>query len=60
VADVADATGFDLRVDLGEDDGVLAPPTEAELAAVRAVDPLGVRKLEFSADELKRTFPCAS
>jgi glutaconate CoA-transferase subunit B len=59
VDDVADATGFDLRVELG-DDGVLAPPTDAELAAVRAVDPLRVRRLEFGPDELKRTFPCAS
>jgi glutaconate CoA-transferase subunit B len=57
-ADVAEATGFDLRVDLVE--GLLEPPTEAELAAVRAVDPLGVRRLEFGPDELKRTFPCAS
>jgi len=56
---VADATGFDLRVELG-DDGVLAPPTDAELAAVRAVDPLRVRRLEFGPDELKRTFPCTS
>jgi len=27
---------------------------------VRAVDPLGVRRLEFGPDELKRTFPCDS
>ena len=58
IVDVAEAPGFDLRVELV--DGLLEPPTEAELAAVRAVDPLGVRRLEFGPDELKRTFPCAS
>ena len=58
LADVELATGFDLRVDLAQ--GLLEPPTEAELAAVRAIDPLGVRRLEFGPDELKRTFPCAS
>jgi glutaconate CoA-transferase subunit B len=57
LADVEQATGFDLRVDLAQ--GLLEPPTEAELAAVRAVDPLAVRRLEFGPDELKRTFPCA-
>jgi glutaconate CoA-transferase subunit B len=58
LADVEAATGFDLRVELVE--GLLEPPSDAELAAVRAVDPLGVRRLEFGPDELKRTFPCAS
>ena len=45
--------------------GLLHPPSSAELAAVRAVDPLGVRRSEFTADELQRRFrdgdfsPCA-
>lgn len=54
VSDVQDATGFELRVDLGH--GLLPPPSPAELAAVRAVDPLGVRRSEFGPDELKRSF----
>jgi glutaconate CoA-transferase subunit B len=63
VGDVRDATGFELRVEL--EHGILHPPNTAELAALRAVDPLGVRRLEFGPDELKRRFdhhgstPCA-
>jgi glutaconate CoA-transferase subunit B len=53
-SDVRDATGFDVRVDLQP--GLLHPPSEAELAAVRAVDPLKVRLLEFGPDERKRHF----
>lgn len=52
--EVEAATGFPLRVA-----GPLrapAPPSAAELAALRAVDPLGVRRQEFSAAELERTF----
>ncbi|HVH23246.1 MAG TPA: hypothetical protein VNA11_12385 [Pseudonocardia sp.] len=54
LSDVEAATGFDLRVELV--DGLLTPPTEAELEALRAVDPLGVRRAEFGPDELKREF----
>lgn len=54
VSDVSDATGFALRVELT--DGLMLPPSAAELAAVRAVDPLGVRFSEFGPDELKRRF----
>ncbi len=54
VSDVRDATGFELRVEL--EHGLLHPPSSAELAAVRAVDPLGVRRSEFGPDELKRSF----
>jgi glutaconate CoA-transferase subunit B len=32
------------------------PPSTAELAVVRGIDPLGVRRSEFSAAELGRTF----
>ena len=54
VADVEAATGFELRVDLAP--SLLPPPSGAELAAVRSLDPLGVRRLEFAAEELKRHF----
>ncbi|MHA6780628.1 CoA-transferase [Pseudonocardia saturnea] len=54
VQDVVDATGFELRVELTH--GLLHPPSTAELAAVRSVDPIGVRLLEFGPDELKRHF----
>jgi glutaconate CoA-transferase, subunit B len=54
VEDVEVATRFPLHVEI--EDGLLYPPTAAELAAVRAVDPLGVRRLEFGPDELKRRF----
>lgn len=54
VEDVQDATGFELRVEL--EPGLLQPPTMAELAAVRAVDRMGVRRSEFSPEELKRYF----
>ncbi|MGH3906883.1 MAG: CoA-transferase [Pseudonocardiaceae bacterium] len=52
--DVQRATGFELRVAL--EPGLLHPPSVSELAAVRALDPLGVRRLEFGAAELDRRF----
>jgi glutaconate CoA-transferase, subunit B len=54
VADVRAATGFELRVA-----GDLRPvplPSASEIAALRAIDPLGVRRSEFSGEELGRTF----
>lgn len=54
VEDVERATGFELRVALAH--GALHPPSLAELAAVRTVDPLGVRRSEFAPAELERTF----
>lgn len=54
VDEVRAATGFALDVDPAP--GVLHPPTGAELAAVRAVDPLGVRRSEFDPAELERRF----
>ncbi|MFN0285038.1 MAG: CoA-transferase subunit beta [Kineosporiaceae bacterium] len=54
VADVEQATGFELRTH--PDVVPVRPPDAAELAAVRAVDPLGVRRLEFGPRELERTF----
>jgi glutaconate CoA-transferase, subunit B len=54
VAEIQAATGFELRV-VG-DLRPVAPPSTAELAAVRSVDPLRVRTQEFSARELNRVF----
>ncbi|MBI4939884.1 MAG: acyl CoA--acetate/3-ketoacid CoA transferase subunit beta [Actinobacteria bacterium] len=54
VADVEKATGFALTV--ADDVGTVPEPTPAELAAVRAVDPLGVRRLEFGPADLARRF----
>ena len=54
VEQVERATGFELRVALAH--GALQPPGLAELAAVRTVDPLGVRRSEFAPAELERRF----
>jgi glutaconate CoA-transferase subunit B len=52
--DVRTATGFELSV--AADLRPVPPPSTAEIAALRAVDPLGVRRSEFSARELGRSF----
>jgi glutaconate CoA-transferase subunit B len=54
VADVRAATGFALEV--AGDLRAVPPPSTAELAAVRSVDPLKVRTSEFSRPELDRAF----
>ena len=54
VADVRAATGFPLEV--AGDLRTVAPPSAAELATVRSVDPLKVRGSEFSRRELDRAF----
>jgi glutaconate CoA-transferase, subunit B len=54
VDEVRAATGFPLEV--AGDLRPAAPPSTAELAAVRSVDSLGVRKSEFSPRELSRVF----
>jgi glutaconate CoA-transferase subunit B len=54
VAEVRAATGFALAE--AGDLRVMSPPSASELAAVRSVDPLGVRRSEFSARELARVF----
>jgi glutaconate CoA-transferase, subunit B len=54
VDDVEAATAFPLRV--APDLRPVAMPSAAELAAVRAIDPLGVRRSEFSHDELRRSY----
>jgi len=54
VAEVRTATGFPLEV--AGDLRTVAPPSAAELAAVRSVDPLKVRTSEFSRRELDRAF----
>ncbi|MGH3520266.1 MAG: CoA-transferase subunit beta [Haloechinothrix sp.] len=57
------ATGFELRV--ARDLRPVDPPSAAEIAAVRSIDPLGVRRSEFAPEELRRSFthgsmgPCA-
>jgi glutaconate CoA-transferase subunit B len=47
-------TGFELRV--AADLRPVDPPSAAEIAAVRSIDPLGVRRAEFAPDELRRSF----
>jgi glutaconate CoA-transferase subunit B len=54
VADVRTATGFPLEV--AGDLRTVGPPSAAELATVRSVDPLKVRTSEFSRRELDRAF----
>jgi len=60
---VEDKTGFELRV--AGDLRPVPPPGGAELAALRGIDPLGVRRSEFAPAELERRFragsgaPCA-
>lgn len=48
------ATGFELRV--AGDLRPVDPPSAAEIAAVRSIDPLGVRRSEFAPEELRRSF----
>ena len=54
VEQVRAATGFELRV--AADLRPVPLPSAAEIAALRGVDPLGVRRSEFSPAELRRTF----
>lgn len=54
VPEIREVTGFPL--DVAGDLRPVAPPSAAELAVVRSVDSLGVRKSEFSAGELARVF----
>jgi glutaconate CoA-transferase subunit B len=54
VEDVRAATGFEVGV--APDLRPVPPPGTAELAVLRAADPLGVRRSEFSARDLERTF----
>jgi glutaconate CoA-transferase subunit B len=55
---VAAATGFALRT--ADEVTPITPPTEAEIALVRHVDPLGVRRSEFGPKDLARTFSHAA
>ena len=52
--EVRAATGFEVKV--AGDLRTVPPPGAAELAALRGIDPLGVRRSEFAPDELRRTF----
>jgi glutaconate CoA-transferase, subunit B len=51
---VREVTGFEFGI--AADLQAVSPPSSQELAAVRAVDPLGVRRSEFSSRELSRVF----
>ena len=55
--EVRAATGFELEV--AAELEPMRPPSAAELAVVRAVDPLGVRRQEFGDAELAREFSLA-
>jgi glutaconate CoA-transferase, subunit B len=55
VDQVQAATQFPLRS--APDVDVVAAPTEEEVAAIRAIDPLRVRALEFDAGQLARALP---
>jgi glutaconate CoA-transferase subunit B len=57
VEEVRAATGF--VVEVAGDLRQVPPPSAAELAVLRSVDPLGVRKSEFSGRELARAFGLA-
>lgn len=48
------ATGFEFAV--ASDLRPVPLPSAAQIAALRAIDPLGVRRSEFAPEELKRTF----
>ena len=52
--EVREATGFPVQA--AGDLRTVRPPSAAELAAVRSVDPLRIRRSEFSPRELVRTF----
>ncbi|HWG61238.1 MAG TPA: CoA-transferase [Streptosporangiaceae bacterium] len=54
VPQVREATGFGF--DVAGDLCAASPPSAAELAVVRSVDPLGVRRSEFAQRELVRVF----
>jgi len=54
VAEVRAATGFELVV--ADDLGTVEAPSERDIALIREIDPLGVRRQEFGAAELDRRF----
>lgn len=53
VREVQEATGFELRV---RSDSVTNPPSEAELASLRDVDPDGLRMVEMMSSRDRRIF----
>ena len=54
VEEIRDVTGFELTV--ADDLRQVPPPSVAELAVIRSIDPLGVRRSEFDDRELARVF----
>jgi len=57
LAEIEKATGFDLVT--ADAVAIIDEPTEAEIAHVRAIDPLGVRRSEFGPQDLERQFGSA-
>lgn len=51
---IRSVTGFEF--DVAGDLRAVPPPSDAELAVIRSIDPLGVRRGEFDEGELGRTF----
>ncbi len=54
VEQVQEATGFEFAI--ADQVNSVAPPTQVELDALRAIDPLGVRRGEFDPREIEREF----
>ena len=54
VEEIVAGTGFAFEV--ASDVAPMDPPVDAEIAAVRSIDPLGVRRSEFRPAELDRRF----
>lgn len=54
VEEVKEATGFGFAV--ADDLRHLSPPSASELAVLRSIDPLGVRRSEFDQHDLNRSF----
>jgi glutaconate CoA-transferase subunit B len=54
VAEIREVTGFDFEI--AGDLRPARPPAASELACLRSLDSLGVRKSEFAASELTRSF----
>lgn len=54
VDEVCAATGFELHV--ADDLGVIEAPSARDIALIREIDPLGVRRREFRTSELDRRF----
>jgi glutaconate CoA-transferase subunit B len=54
VEDIEKATGFAFEV--ADERATVCPPDSSEIAIVRALDPLGIRRREFAPAELERSY----